>query len=98
MRNVPVNESALETLRAVFVDNLTVSSVKRSVDLTFSVATCGDDLDPDLEIPYRRAAMSRRNMNKDNLRSKLLQKGWTCMCSKRLQEHLSVMRNYGARS
>ena len=69
----PVNESALESLRSSYVDLLTVASIRRSVDLTFPVASHGDDVDPDVDIPYRRAVAFRRGENRKNHTSKLLQ-------------------------
>ena len=51
----PVNESALRGLRREFVDAIAYTTAKRSVDLTFNVASYGPDLDPDVQISIRRA-------------------------------------------
>ena len=50
-----------------------MASSRRSVDLTFNVASYGEDADPDLEVVYRRAATFRRNRKKQNVTAKLLQ-------------------------
>ena len=67
-----VNEGALETSRTTIADLLTASTKRRSLDLTFSLASYGDDLDPDVEIAYRRIATYRRNATKDNETAKLM--------------------------
>ena len=68
----PVNEGALATLRTSIADLLTASAKRRSLDLTFSLASYGDDLDPDVEIAYRRIAAYRRNATKDNETARLM--------------------------
>ena len=47
-----------------------MNTSRGSVDLTFSVASYGDDSDLDLEMTYRRAAAYRRNVAKANEISK----------------------------
>ena len=80
----PVNASVLEGLRTAYVDVLTVASSRRSVDLTFNVASYGEDVDPDLEIVHRRAATFRRNRNKQNATAKLLQENSEICVSNRV--------------
>ena len=69
----PVNEDVLSKLRTAFANALAFSTCKRSVDLPFSVASYGEDLEPDIEIVNRRASVFRRGINKNNETARLLQ-------------------------
>ena len=55
-----MNETAKRTFRAKIVSCLTFNTTRRAVDLTFSVATKGNDVDPDMIIVCKRAAAFRR--------------------------------------
>ena len=68
----PINEAAMRTLRAAIVSCLTFVTNRRSVDLTFSAATQGNDVDPDITVVCRRAAAARRAMAKDKQAKKLM--------------------------
>ena len=46
----PGNEGALTRLQSAIVDTLTITTTRRSVDLTFAVASQGTDVDPDVVI------------------------------------------------
>ena len=68
----PVNEDALQELRSAFADTVSVNTCRRSVDLTFCVASYGEDIDPDLDIVYRRTAAYRRNVTKNNETARMM--------------------------
>ena len=70
----PVNESELATLRSSIADLLTFSTTRRSVDLTYAMASYGKDVDPDVEIASRRAMTFRRMMHKQNDTSRKMKK------------------------
>ena len=68
----PINEAAMRTFRAAIVSCLTYVTNRRSVDLTFSTATQGNDVDPDITVVCRRAAAVRRARAKDKEAKRLM--------------------------
>lgn len=56
----PVNETALRVLRSSFVRCMTYTTVRRSADLVFAMASEGSDLDPDINVFVRSVAVARR--------------------------------------
>ena len=56
----PVNEEAMQNMRSSIATALTYTTTRRSVDLTFAMASGTVDLDPDIEVYTRRAALCRR--------------------------------------
>ena len=61
----PVNETALRVLRSSFLRCMTYTTVRRSADLVFAMASEGSDLDPDINIFVRRVAAARRYITKN---------------------------------
>ena len=57
----PANESEAAAFRGAIADLLTYNATRRSVDLTFAIASHGSDLDPDIEIASRRVMRFRRS-------------------------------------
>ena len=62
----PVHEGALETLRGAIADLITFTTETRSADLTFTIASEGTDLDPDIEIWVWRVKSLRRYLAKNS--------------------------------
>ena len=56
----PVNEGAFKRMQTAIVDTLTLTTSRRSVDLTFAVASHGTDVDPDVAIFKNRVLGVRR--------------------------------------
>ena len=61
----PVNEAAMRALRTAIASCLTFDTSRRAVDLTFTAATKGNDVDADIVVVCRRAAAARRAIAKD---------------------------------
>ena len=61
----PINETAMRMLRTAFANCITFVTTRRSIDLTFVMASIGTDLDPDVDVMTRRMTMLRRMMAKD---------------------------------
>ena len=78
-----VNEGALETLRTSVANLLTASTTQRSLNLTFSLASYGDDLDPGTGVAYRRVAAYRRTATKDNDTAKMMKENLTMYCDQK---------------
>ena len=57
---IHVNQSALQSLRSAITRAIGPGSAKRSIDLTFFHSKCANDLDPETNILYLRAAGLRR--------------------------------------
>ena len=68
----PVNETALRGLRREVADAISYTTARRSADLTFSVASYGTDLDPDVHIYIRRAQAYRRAYTANENNEKLI--------------------------
>ena len=60
----PVTENGIAGLRSNIADMLAYTSNNRSLELTFSLASAGQDADPDVEIAVRRVMTCRRNVHK----------------------------------
>ena len=60
----PANETARRVLRSSFARCMTYTTVRRSADLVFAMASEGSDLDPDINTFVRRVAAARRFLTK----------------------------------
>ena len=58
----PVNESAMRTFRSEVANAVTYVTKRRSLDLTYVVASHGTDMDPEVEIYVRRVNSFKRAM------------------------------------
>ena len=56
----PVNEGVLKKLQTAIVDTLTLTTTRRSADLTLTVASHGTEVDPDVNIFRNRVLGTRR--------------------------------------
>ena len=66
----PINETAMRTWRATTATALTFTTTRRSVDLTYAVASGKTDLDPEVNVYVRRAVAARRAWHKNYLHKK----------------------------
>ena len=62
----PINESAMRTFRSEVVNAATYTTKRRSTDLTFAVASNGNDIDPEVEVYVRRIIGLRRALVLDS--------------------------------
>ena len=69
----PVNETALRVRRSSSVRYMTYTTVRRSADLVFAMASEGSDLDPDINIFVRRVAAARRYLTKNPANQALME-------------------------
>ena len=56
----PINETAMRSLRTAIVNCITFVTSRRSIDLTFAMASIGTDVDPDVVVVCRRTTALRR--------------------------------------
>ena len=61
----PVNETALRVLRSSFVRCMTYTTVRRSADLVFAMASEGSDLDLDKNMFVKTVVAARRYLAKN---------------------------------
>ena len=61
----PINEAAILKLSSTIANALTYTTKRRSVDLTFAIASGKTDLDPDVEVYARRVVLMRRVIGGD---------------------------------
>ena len=69
----PINETAMRVFRTAVASCLTFVTTRRAVDLTFTAATRGNDVDPDIVVVCRTAAAARRAVAKDKGARKMMQ-------------------------
>ncbi len=75
----PINESAMQKMRTSIANVLTYVANQRSTDFTFSVASDKTDLDPDIEVYVRRAALLRRVVGDSAENRKVADDFFRCM-------------------
>ena len=68
----PIHENALRGFRSATAEALTFVSEQRSIDLTFAVASKGDDLDPEVYIFAKRVAALRRAKSKKGANTNMI--------------------------
>ena len=70
----PIHESALRQFRTATANAVTYVTKQRSVDLTFAVASKGEDLDPEVYITTKRITALRRARGKKGSNKEIIDK------------------------
>ena len=70
----PIHENALRRYRGAIANALTYTTKQRSVDLTFAVASKGEDLDPEVYITTKRVTAFRRARGKKGTNRRIIDK------------------------
>ena len=69
-----INEKIMASLRSSIADMIAYTPKRRSVDLTFRVASAGADADPDVQVGVRRAMTYRRHGTKEREAAEIMKK------------------------